>query len=191
MQSSSINMNEVRLETERLLMRWFREDDFDQLCHISANPEVMRFLGDGKPMTAMEAWRQMATFMGHWYFRGYGIWAVEEKLTGKLVGRIGFMNPAGWPGFELGWTLGREYWGQGFATEGARRALEYAFTEMDRDHVISLIAPENVASIRVAERLGEKVEGQTQVTGKDVLIYGIDREVWRAASPLESSPAAR
>lgn len=66
------------------------------------------------------------------------------------------MNPAGWPGFELGWTLGRESWGKGFATEGAQRALEYAFTEMNRDHVISLIAPDNVASIPVAERLGEK-----------------------------------
>jgi RimJ/RimL family protein N-acetyltransferase len=74
----------------------------------------------------------------------------------KVVGRIGFMNPAGWPGFELGWTLGRESWGKGFATEGAQRALEYAFTEMNRDHVISLIAPDNVASIPVAERLGEK-----------------------------------
>lgn len=172
-------MDEVTLQTERLRMRWFREEDHEQFCKISADPEVMRFLGDGKPMAAMDVWRQMATFMGHWYFRGYGVWAVEEKSTGKLVGRIGFMNPAGWPGFELGWTLGREFWGRGFATEGARRALEYAFTEMDRDHVISLIAPDNVASIKVAERLGEKVEGQTEVIGRDVFIYGIDREDWR------------
>ena len=172
-------MNEVTLQTERLRMRWFREEDYEQFCKISADPEVMRFLGDGKPMAAMDVWRQMATFMGHWYFRGYGVWAVEEKSTGKLVGRIGFMNPAGWPGFELGWTLGREFWGRGFATEGARRALEYAFTDMDRDHVISLIAPDNVASIKVAERLGEKVEGQTEVIGREVLVYGIGRDDWR------------
>jgi len=169
----------VILETKRLIMRWFREEDYEQFQEMCANAEVMRFLGDGKPMAPMEVWRQMATFMGHWYFRGYGIWAVEEKESGKLVGRIGFMNPAGWPGFELGWTLRRECWGKGFATEAARRALEYAFTDMSRDHVISLIAPENVASIKVAERLGETVEGSTQVMGRDVLIYGIDREVWR------------
>jgi RimJ/RimL family protein N-acetyltransferase len=106
---------------------------------------------------------------------------VEEKSSGRVVGRIGFMDPVGWPGFELGWTLARDSWGKGYATEGARRALEYAFTEMDRDHVISLIAPDNVASIKVAERLGEKVEGQTNVVNRDVFIYGIDRKDWLAA----------
>jgi RimJ/RimL family protein N-acetyltransferase len=171
-------MNEITLETERLLLRWFREDDFEQHWKICSDPEVMRFLGDGRPMTDLEAWRQMATIMGHWYFRGYGIWAVEEKSSGKLVGRIGLLNPVGWPGFELGWTLGRDSWGKGYATEGARRALEYAFTEMNRDHVISLIAPANVASIRVAERLGEKVEGKTEFLGREVFIYGIGREEW-------------
>jgi RimJ/RimL family protein N-acetyltransferase len=174
-----MEMNEIKLETERLVLRWFREDDFEQFCKISSDAEVMRFLGDGVPMTAMEVWRQMATIMGHWYFRGYGIWAVEEKETGQLVGRIGLVYPAGWPGFELGWTLRRESWGQGYATEGARRALEYAFTEMGRDHVISCIAPENVASVRVAERLGEKIEGHTELLGRDVIIYGIGRAEWR------------
>ena len=82
-------------------------------------------------------------------------------------------HPAGWPGFELGWVLGRESWGKGYATEGARRALEYAFTEMGRHHVISLIATDNYASIKVAERLGEKVEGKTEFLGREVFIYGI------------------
>jgi RimJ/RimL family protein N-acetyltransferase len=174
-----MEMNEVRLETERLLLRWFREDDFDDLCEISSDPEVMRFLGDGKPVQPIEAWKHMAGWIGHWYFRGYGVWAVEEKATGKVVGRIGLMNPKGWPGFELGWTLGRASWGKGYATEGAQRVMEYAFTEMNRDHVISLIAPANVASIKVAERLGEKVEGETEVMGHHVLIYGIGRDEWR------------
>lgn len=174
-----MEMNEVQLETERLLLRWFREDDFEDLCKMSGDAEVMRFLGDGKPLTPLEVWRQLAAFVGHWYFRGYGIWAVEEKSTGRVVGRIGFFNPAGWPGFELGWTLSRESWGKGYATEGAQRVLEYGFTEMNREHVISLIAPENVGSIRVAERLGEKVEGETEVFGHHVLIYGISRDEWR------------
>ena len=172
-------MNEVRLETERLLLRWFREDDFDDLCEISGDPEVMRFLGDGKPMQSVEVWRQMAAIIGHWYFRGYGVWAVEEKATAKVVGRIGLMNPKGWPGFELGWTLARASWGKGYATEGAQRVMEYVFTEMNRHHVISLIAPANVASVKVAERLGEKVEGETEVMGHHVLIYGISRDEWK------------
>ena len=162
------------IETERLTLRMFREADFEEYFLICSDPEVMRFLG-GKPFNRMETWRHMACILGHWQLRGYGHWAVEEKATGKLVGRIGFMNPEGWPGFELGWTLGRAFWGRGYATEGARRALEYGFNELDHKHIISLIHPENKNSIHVAERLGEQVEGKTELLGHDVLIYGIDR----------------
>src|SRR5437660_10320222 len=160
-----MEMNEITLETERLVLRWIREDDFEQYAVMCRDPEVMRFLG-GQVLNDFEIWRQMASFMGHWYFRGYGIWAVEEKSTGNLIGRIGFMNPIGWPAFELGWTLARDSWGKGYASEGAQRALAYAFTELDRNHVISLIAPENLPSIRVAARLGEQVEGKTELLGK-------------------------
>ncbi|HVF86411.1 MAG TPA: GNAT family N-acetyltransferase [Pyrinomonadaceae bacterium] len=165
----------VTLETERLTLRMFRDDDLDNYAKICADPEVMRYLG-GKPMNRVEAWRQIAFFVGHWHLRGYGLWAVEEKASGNLVGRIGFLNPEGWPGFEIGWTLGREYWGKGYATEGARRALQYAFTELNREHVISLIHPDNQPSIHVAERLGEKLEGRTELFDHEVLVYGI----WRA-----------
>jgi RimJ/RimL family protein N-acetyltransferase len=167
----------VTLQTERLILRMFREADFEQHARICADPEVTKFLGEGRPLSRFEAWRSMAMILGHWQLRGYGPWAVEERATGNLVGRIGFFNPEGWPGFELGWVLGRESWGKGYASEGARRALDYAFTEMGRDHVISLIAPENTASIKVAERLGEKVEGQTELFDHAVLIYGVSRDV--------------
>jgi RimJ/RimL family protein N-acetyltransferase len=173
------HMNEVILETERLLLRMWRESDFEEYARICADAEVMRYLG-GKPYSRLEAWRHMAYLVGHWHFRGYGHWAVEEKASGQFIGRLGFLNPAGWPGFEIGWTLGRGSWGKGYATEGASEALNYAFTSMKREHVISLIHPENAASIKVAERLGEKVEGKTEVLGIDVLIYGISRETWRA-----------
>jgi RimJ/RimL family protein N-acetyltransferase len=171
----------VTLETERLTLRmWREEDDFEAYARICADPEVMRYLG-GKPFTRTEAWRHMAFLVGHWQLRGYSHWAVEEKASGSLVGRLGFFNPAGWPGFELGWTLGRESWGKGYATEGARRALSYAFTEMNKDHVISLIHPDNRASIRVAERLGETLEGEAEILGIGVQVYGIDREKWLEA----------
>ncbi len=150
-------MTEVTLETERLILRMWREEDLEQYAKLCADPEVMRFIG-GKTFSLTESWRHIAFMIGHWHLRGYGPWAVEEKATGKLVGRLGFFNPAGWPGFELGWTLAREFWGRGYATEGGRRALVYAFTELDKGHVISCIHPENSRSIRVAERLGEKLE---------------------------------
>lgn len=165
----------VRLETDRLIMRMWREDDFERHAEICSDPDVMRFLGEGKSLDRAEAWQHLARLVGHWHLRGYGHWAVEEKNSGMLIGRIGFYNPEGWPGFELGWILARDCWGQGYATEGARRALQYAFDDMKRDHVISLIDPQNAASIKVAERLGEKAEGKAQMFGKEITVYGIKR----------------
>lgn len=168
-------MKAIELETDRLLLRMWREEtDFEPFANMCADGTVMRFLG-GKPLDKLEAWRNMAFHIGHWQLRGYGHWAVEEKSTGQFVGRLGFLNPVGWPAFEIGWTLSSQAWGKGYATEGARRALDYAFNELDKPHVISLIHPDNKNSIRVAERLGETVEGKTELFGSELLIYGIDR----------------
>jgi RimJ/RimL family protein N-acetyltransferase len=168
------------LKTERLILRTLREEDFEQYAAMLADPEVSRHLGDGRPPSRADAWRQMAMILGHWQLKGYGMWAVEEAATGRLAGRIGFFNPEGWPGFELGWTLAREFWGRGYATEGARRALRYGFTELGREHVISLIRPDNLPSIKVAERLGERLEGSTDLFGSEAHVYGISREDWLA-----------
>jgi len=120
--------------------------------------------------------------LGHWQLRGYGLWAVEERASGEMVGRIGCWNPEGWPGLEVGWTLRRRYWGRGYATEGARAALEYAFTQLGCRHVISLIRPANAASIRVAERLGERLEDRIELNGHEALVYGIGREDWERSA---------
>lgn len=165
-----------RLETPRLVLRMFRPDDFEPYyAKVCADPDVMRYLGDGRPLTRSEGWRQLAMILGHWQLRGYGLWAVQERATGELVGRIGLFNPEGWPGFEIGWVLAKASWGRGYATEGARRVLDHAFTDMGSDHVISLIHPDNAASIRVAERLGETIEGHTYLHGHEALIYGVRR----------------
>jgi RimJ/RimL family protein N-acetyltransferase len=163
------------LETPRLLLRQFRQNDFDALAALHGDAEVMKYLSDGKPKTRAEAWVMMASYLGHWELRGYGLWAVEEKATGKFVGRIGLLNPEGWPGLEVAWTLARERWGNGFATEGANAALDYAFSVLKLEHVISLIHPDNAASIRVAQRIGEKLEGQAELYGVMRSVYGIQR----------------
>jgi RimJ/RimL family protein N-acetyltransferase len=169
-------MTNVELETDRLKLRMWRESDLDAYAEMCADPTVMRYLGSGTVLTRAEAWRGIAFFMGHWQMRGYGHWAVEEKATGQMIGRIGFLNPEGWPAFEIGWTLAHQAWGKGYAIEGAKTALQYGFKELDQRHVISLIHPENVRSMKVAERLGEKLEGKTRLLDQwDVLIYGIDR----------------
>ena len=168
-------MNEVRLETERLILRTYRLSDFEDHFKLCADPDVMRYLLGGKPLSRFEAWRHMAFLVGHWELLGYGYFAAEEKATGRFIGRIGYTNPEGWPGFEVGWTITPEFQGKGFATEGGRFLLQYAFNKMGRDHVISVIHPDNKPSIRVAERLGEKLEGSADVEGTTMLVYGIDK----------------
>lgn len=174
-------MSDFVIETERLLLRKFRESDFPDYEKLCANPDVMRYLGNmGKAMDTIEAWRSFAYHVGHWELRGYGYLIAIDKESGKFAGRIGFTNPEGWPGFELGWTIAPEFQRRGLATEGAKRLLKYAFEEMDKSHVISLIHPDNTPSIRVAEHLGEKPEGRTVVMGMPCIIYGIDRRTQSA-----------
>jgi len=160
------------LETDRLLLRMFRETDLDAYAEMCADPEVMRFLS-GYPQTREEAWRNMAMVVGHWQLRGFGLWAVEEKSTGAFIGRVGCWKPEGWPGMEIAWTLRRASWGRGFATEAAKAALQYAFDVLKQAHVISLIHPENDSSIRVARRIGQRLEGRNEVMGSAVLVYGV------------------
>jgi RimJ/RimL family protein N-acetyltransferase len=139
----------VSLQTQRLLLRPFREDDLDEYAYICADAEVMRYIGDGRPLGRADAWRQMAFLLGHWQLRGFGIWAAQSRETGALLGRIGLYRPEGWPGLEVGWLLDRACWGQGLATEGGWVALEYAFTQLGASHVLRVIHPDNAASIRM------------------------------------------
>ena len=161
------------LETPRLILRGWRPDDAQAHAAITADPEVMRHLGG--VLSAPQSWRQMAQHAGHWVLRAYGPWAIERRADGVLLGRAGLWNPDGWPGLELGWVLARHAWGHGYATEGARAALEWAWASVEADRLISVIAPENTASVRVAERLGLSPVRDETLDGSPVRIYGIDR----------------
>jgi RimJ/RimL family protein N-acetyltransferase len=165
----------VTIDSERLHLRPFRDADIDAYAGMCADPEVMRYLSaTGEPLTRADAWRQMAMFAGHWQLRGFGMWAVEERSSGELVGRVGLHYPEGWPDRELGWALRRESWGGGLATEAARAAARYAFEELRWTHVISLILPGNERSKRVAERLGALPSGTSLVRGVEHLVYRLE-----------------
>ncbi|MEI9994992.1 MAG: GNAT family N-acetyltransferase [Rhizomicrobium sp.] len=169
------------LETGRLILREWRRDDFEALARFHADPETMKFLGGA--MERGDAWRSLAGAIGHWHLRGYGSWAVTRKADGVLVGRVGLINPEGWPGLEVGWTLGRPYWGQGYASEAAAAALSYAFLTQPVARMISCIDPDNVASQAVARRIGESKGEfrQLRISGKDhpVDIWSITRDEWQ------------
>jgi RimJ/RimL family protein N-acetyltransferase len=160
------------LTTDRLFLRMLQESDFEQYAAIHMDAEVTRFTAR-EHLDRIGSWRHLAFIVGHWTLRGFGMWGVFEKETERLVGRVGFYQPDGWPDFELGWTMGRASWGKGYAPEAARACLDYAFNVMKRDHVISLIDPLNVASIRVAEKIGETVEGEVTIGGHRLIVYGI------------------
>jgi RimJ/RimL family protein N-acetyltransferase len=159
------------LTTDRLRLRAFRESDFEAYAVIMADPGVARFLGAGGALSRDDAWRQMAMILGHWVLRGYGLWAVEEQATGRLLGRIGCQYPEGFPGFEIGYTLGRDAWGRGYGREGAAAALAYARDVLHRSDIISLIRPDNVRSIRVAESLGAAAAETVEFFGAPSVVY--------------------
>jgi RimJ/RimL family protein N-acetyltransferase len=168
------------LTTERLVLRAFGLDDLDAYAAMTADPVTMRYLGEGKPLDRAGTWRVIAIILGHWDLCGYGIWAMVERATGRLIGRAGLYRPEGWPGLEAVWSVARERWGQGYATEAGRAVLGYAFEVVGAEHVISAIHPLNAASIRVAEKLGEAFEYATSIEGRERAVYGLSRQKWRS-----------
>ncbi|TMB54125.1 MAG: GNAT family N-acetyltransferase [Deltaproteobacteria bacterium] len=180
-----MNLDWPALETERLILRPWKPEDFEPYARFSADEESMRYLGrDGRPTDAAETWRTICLFIGHWYLRGYTFWAVEEKATGEFVGRVGPWKPEGWPDLEIGWAVDRSRWGRGYATEAARAAADWVHRTLGADHVVHLIHEQNVRSIRVAEKLGAKRDGTCTLFGTiDVLVY-------RTGLPLAPSASA-
>src|SRR3954468_12328644 len=164
---------DTTLQTQRLRLRPFRNEDLDAYAAICGDPEVMRYLGTGVTLNRQDTWRAMAGILGHWQLLVYGMFAMEIRETGELIGRTGYLDPPGWPGFELGWVLGRAWWGKGYAVEAAVRCRDYAFDQMGRDRLISLIRPDNHRSIRVAEKIGETLAGDVELLGAKALVYEI------------------
>lgn len=159
------------LTTQRLRLRPFREADHTPYAAMCADEEVMRHIGSGGPVDGDVAWRQMALFLGAWALRGHGMWALEERVSKRLIGRVGFLDPPGWPGCELGWLLAREAWGQGYAFEAARAARDYGRDALGLGELISLIRPDNIRSIALAQRLGATLGETIQFMDQPCSVY--------------------
>jgi RimJ/RimL family protein N-acetyltransferase len=159
------------LDTPRLRLRPFTQADAPAYAEMCADAEVMRHIGVGEVQNVGEAWRTLAYFLGHWQLLGYGMWALEHRGSGQLIGRVGYLDPPGWPGFELGWLLGRAHWGHGYAREAAGVALRHTFGVLQRERVISLIRPGNERSVAVAVAIGETLHGSIELLGGEALVY--------------------
>lgn len=159
------------VETPRLLLRRFRLADLDAYAAMCADEEVMRYIGSGGTVERDVAWRHLALFLGSWALVGHGMWAIERRSDGALIGRAGYLDPEGWPGCELGWLLARDAWGQGYAFEAAQAALDFGRRELGLSDVISLIRPDNARSVALAERLGARDTGPIEFMGNTALLY--------------------
>ena len=147
------------VETERLrLERWDRREHAPGLAAVNADPEVMRFITGGATMTRVESQMQSDRIAEHWRTYGFGLWAVIESASGRMVGFAGLSHPLWLPGWErtveVGWRLARDAWGHGYATEAGRAGLAYGFERVGLAEIISLIHPGNERSLAVAGRLG-------------------------------------
>lgn len=174
-----------RLETERLILRGWRQDDAAPFAEMCRDATLMRFVGG--VMDATAAWRRMAAYAGSFLLKGYGSFALEHKTTGDLVGYCGVYDPDGWPEREINWGLRRQYLGQGYVTEAATRVRDHVYDDLGFTTIASCIDQENVSSIAVAKRLGATLDRVVIGLG------GRPMGVWRhlAPSARASAGAAR
>ncbi len=172
----------LRLETARLLLREWLDEDVNEYARICSDAEVMRYMLPPRPLTHAEAAYDVRLLREHWARHGFGHWAVEERESGRFVGRTGVKRHPDWElddqNTEVGWLYDRAVWGRGYATEAARAAVAFCFEQLERPEVISIAHPDNVRSRAVMERTGLTLAGERHWAGRglDVVWYSAQRE---------------
>ncbi len=162
------------LETERLILRSWRPDDYAPIADFYANDPNAAFVGG--PQAPIDTWRRFAGIVGHWQLKGFGLFALQEKSSGSWIGWCGLWNPPEFPEIEMGYSLAAAYRGRGYVGEAAVRVRAYAFETVKLPTLVSYINPANAPSQRVAERLGAKRDGTA-------VIRGVTADVWRHPKP--------
>lgn len=171
----------IILETERLLLRHLILDDLEELFALYSDPEIRKYFPEGI-LTHDETKEELEWHMnGHPEHPELGLWATIHKETGKFLGRCGLLP---WEidsklEVEIAYLLDKEFWGQGLASEAAKGILEYGFEKLNLTRLICLIDPQNVASQKVAKRIGMTLERSVEGIAGDnfpTLIYSISRQ---------------
>ena len=159
-----------RLESERLILRQFEDDDWRDLHRYYSDTQAMTFT-QGRALNEGETWRVMCSMIGHWQLRGFGPYALEEKSSGSVLGTVGLWYPNDWPEPEIKWGLARQFWGNGFASEAASLVLATASEHLPDLALISLIHDDNAASIALARAVGAQRESSIEYEGEPHGIY--------------------
>ena len=185
------SFDELRLETSRLVLRPPRADDLDAWAEMMLDEPSARFIGGTMPRAV--CWRQLMTMIGAWHAQGFAMFSVIEKASGRWLGRVGPWQPEGWPGTEIGWAIVRQCWGRGYAGEAAAVATDWAFDTLGWANVIHSIAPANLSSQRVAQKLGSRNLGPGKLpppfADDRVDLWGQSREEWRLRTQSRVNPA--
>jgi RimJ/RimL family protein N-acetyltransferase len=169
------------LHTARLRLRPWCDEDLDALAEMYADPEVMRYIGDGSVRTRDETAAGLARMRAEWDEQGHGMFAVELRESGELTGWTGTTVPSFLPevlpAVEIGWRLARRFWGRGLATEAARTTLRHAFDTVGLERILSICNVDNAASEAVMRKLGMHLDRETMMPahGARVRVYAITR----------------
>ena len=164
------------IETERLILRAHRVEDFEDMHAMWSDPIVTQYIG-GKPFSREDVWARLLRYAGNWAMLGYGYWAICERASGNFIGEAGFHNlhreivPSFGDRPELGFALVPGAHGKGLATEAAQAALDWGDRTWDGGETVCMIAPENVPSGRIAYRLGYREMAATQYKGAPVVLW--------------------
>lgn len=167
--------NPPRLETERLILRVPQASDFEPEAAFLTSE---RAAGIGGPFPRSQAFRSFAGLVGHWGLRGFGFFALEEKATGRYMGRVGGWFPEPWPEPEIGWSVVAAAEGKGYAHEAALAARRWCYDTLGWTTAISLVAADNRRSQALARRLGCVKEGVWTHP-----VDGWDADIWRHPAP--------
>lgn len=161
------------IETARLEIREWTGEDFEGFSALMADPEVMQFSLQGRPLSPEEAHDLFHKRILEHYKNGFGLWALYYKEEKKIIGFAGLITQEveGIKKIELSYRLLPKYWHRGLALEAAREVLAYAFNTLKLKELISIIEPENSRSIRLAERLGLRPQKMVKYYNRDVYIY--------------------
>lgn len=169
------------LETDRLILRLPRVEDFDRYAELQGDERAARYIGGYQPRAA--AWRKFLQMPGAWALQGFGMFSIIDKASGCWLGQAGPWRPEGWPGDEIGYSLHPDAWGQGYASEAVVATIDWALENLDWDGFIHTISPENTASQQLARRLGSVLRGPGQLPppheGVPVEIWGQTRDQWQ------------
>jgi [ribosomal protein S5]-alanine N-acetyltransferase len=171
----------MRLETSRLIIRSFEPSDAEGLLAVFGDPEVRRYLPPFPDPTIESMGKSVARRMAMERDKGHGMWAVERKDTGELIGDCGLMLVEGTgPEVELAYHYKQSAWNRGYGTEAAIACLARGFGAIGLEQIIAICFPENVASWRVMEKAGMRYEGMGSYYGLSLKKYVADRSTWRA-----------